>query len=103
MTKRISNVVFSSNFDEVKSGGEKYFAGAIEELKTKGADDLAQVYASYKDKAIAKCIVGVRQGVLMISPDDRIALPCPPYCHPNVKGMEVGELSFEEALEKIKP
>ncbi|MEM9919265.1 MAG: hypothetical protein AAF990_14275 [Bacteroidota bacterium] len=103
MAKRISKVTFSGNFDESQGGAEKYFVQDIEQLQQQGAQDLVQVYASYDNREVVKGIIGVCRGSLMTGPYERIALPCPPYCHPNAKNeeQEIGALSFQEARQMI--
>ncbi len=104
MPKRISKVSFTSNSVETPADNEQYFIEDIEQLKIQGADDLVQLNVSYKDQSPVKGIIGICRGSLMSNSDEWIALPCPPYCHPNAEGVqrEKGELSFQEALEKIK-
>lgn len=103
MAKRIAKVTIVSNPSTSSSVNEKYYIEDILQLKEEGADNLFQVDARYKDGEVAKSIVGVRQGVTLVGQEDRIALPCPPYCHPNTEGEPrgVGELTFLEALEKL--
>jgi|GEM_PF-1538127 len=104
MAKRISKVTFTSNPLGISSQNEKYYIDDILQLKALGADDLIQLNTKYKDGAVANGVIGVKQGKLMGGADDRIALPCPPYCHPSTEGVprEIGDLTFQEALEKIK-
>ena len=103
MAKRISKVTFNSNPVTSTSTTEKYYIEDIMQIKGLGADDLIQLNTSYNDGEIAKGVIGVKQGMIMGGADDRIALPCPPYCHPNTDGTprEVGDLTFQEAVEKI--
>lgn len=104
MPKRISKVTFTSSA-EIAQGNEQYFVEDVEELIAQGADDFMQLSVVYKQDLVAvKGIIGIRQGSLMNAPEDWIALPCPPYCHPDTGGNErvQGELSYEQALGKLK-
>ena len=104
MAKRISKVTFTSNLEGTNNNSEMYFIQDVDELKEQGADDLVQVYALYDGKEAAKGIIGIRQGSLMNNPYERIALPCPPYCHPDANNVDrqIGELNFQEAVTRIK-